>query len=292
MTPSENLRPHMDPCSGPQPGGTPLLDIRPCETRAGIRHTFLLGAFAFAVTLAVILPVVLFAKSSSRLPALAEVQGVALTDSTPVNHRARRLAVFGQEEASPDARFIANWVVDSLDNRGMSFVIVDKKNARVFVFAAGGKLLGAAPVLLGAMPGDDSVPGIGNRPVAEVRPEERTTPAGRFVGEPGRNAGGEEVVWVDYDAAVSMHRVRIVDPSQRRLERLATPSTDDNRISFGCINVPVAFFETVLSPEFNAKNGVVYVLPHTKSIREVFPAAYDPSSQSGVAKVAAVTPQM
>lgn len=56
--------------------------------------------------------------------------------------------------------------------------------------------------------------------------------------------------------------------------------------------MPVAFFETVLSPEFNARNGVIYVLPDIKSVREVFPAAYDPSSQSGVAKVSAVTPQM
>ena len=38
-------------------------------------------------------------------------------------------------------------------------------------------------------------------------PEERTTPAGRFVAERGQNLRGEDVVWIDYDAAVLMHRV-------------------------------------------------------------------------------------
>jgi hypothetical protein len=118
------------------------------------------------------------------------------------------------------------------------------------------------------------VDGIGGRPIAQVQPQERTTPAGRFVAEPGRNATGEDVVWVDYDAAVSMHRVRTTEPKERRLERLASPTTEDNRISYGCINMPVAFFENVLKPAFNASYGVVYVLPEVKPLAEVFPAAH------------------
>jgi hypothetical protein len=188
-------------------------------------------------------------------------------------------ADFRGEPASMDAVFVANWVADSGDNRGMSFVIIDKKNTHVFVFDKDAKIVGATPVLLGVQPGDDSVIGIGKRPIAEVRPEERTTPAGRFVGEPGRNATGEDVVWVDYEAAVSMHRVRIVDPKERRLERLASETTDDNRISFGCVNIPVAFFENVLSPTFKSRYGVVYVLPEIKSVREVFTAAYEPADK-------------
>ena len=181
--------------------------------------------------------------------------------------------------ASEDVRFVANWVADSRDNQHLSFVIIDKKNAHVYVFDASAKLLGATPVLLGAAQGDDSVAGIGQRPIDKVLPQERTTPAGRFMGEPGRNTTGEDVVWVDYGAAVSMHRVRIVDSNERRLERLATPTTQDNRISFGCINIPVAFYENVLSPQFKAKYGVVYVLPELKSVHEVFTTAYDPAEK-------------
>jgi len=222
---------------------------------------------AFAV-LALTLP-----PQASR-PELA-LQSIAARAGLP------RSADFKHELASGDAQFVANWVADSRDNRGMAFVIIDKRNTRVFVFDADASLLGATPVLLGVAPGDDSVTGIGKRPIAEVQPQERTTPAGRFVGEPGRNATGENVVWVDYDAAVSMHRVRVVDPRERRLERLATPSTDDNRISYGCVNVPVQFFENVLSPVFSQRYGVVYVLPEVKALGDVFPGAYDPLKLQG-----------
>jgi hypothetical protein len=119
-----------------------------------------------------------------------------------------RTADFAGETASDDARQVADWVVASGDNRKLFFVILDKANTKVFVFEPSGKLRSATPVLIGAARGDDSVTGIGGRPIAQVEPHERTTPAGRFLGEPGRNTLGEDVVWVDYEAAVSMHRVR------------------------------------------------------------------------------------
>ena len=59
-------------------------------------------------------------------------------------------------------------------------------------------------------------------------------------------------MWVDYDAAVSMHRVITSNPAERRLQRLASPTPKDNRISYGCINLPAAFFDKVLSPTVNS----------------------------------------
>lgn len=106
--------------------------------------------------------------------------------------------------------------------------------------------------------------------MAEIRPEERTTPAGRFEAEMGRNTQGEDILWVDYDAAVSLHRVRPTNPLERRLERLASKTPADNRISYGCINVPAAFYDAVVKPLFAARNGVVYVLPEIRPMREVF----------------------
>ena len=181
-------------------------------------------------------------------------------------------ADFNGQAASRDAQQLAQWVARSGDNHHLNFVILDKRDARVFVFDRQAHLIGASAVLLGAAAGDDSVIGIGKRAIADVRPEERTTPAGRFDAEPGRNSSGEDVLWVDYDAAVSMHRVRIVDPVERRLERLASPTPADNRISYGCINVPVRFFENTIAHTFKGQRGVVYVLPEVKSLRAVFPA--------------------
>jgi len=169
-----------------------------------------------------------------------------------------------------DAQRIAQAAVAARDNAGGAFAVVDKKAASVFVFDAKGTLLGASPVLLGLARGDDSVPGIGERPMAKIRLHERTTPAGRFASEPGRNTGGEDIVWVDYDAAISMHRVRTTNKADRRLERLASPTIADNRISYGCINVPAAFYDAYVKPALGQRRGVVYVVPESSPVAAHF----------------------
>lgn len=181
---------------------------------------------------------------------------------------------FGQERASQDARHVADWVIDARDNRGLPFAIVDKVDAKVYVFYADGRLRGAAPVLLGSAIGDDSVPGIGQRKLASILPEERTTPAGRFVADLDKNLHGKPMLWVDYDSAVSLHPVITSKADERRAERLASSTPLDNRISYGCINVPADFFKHVVSPAFTKTSGIVYVLPETRSPQQVF-ASYD-----------------
>ena len=190
-------------------------------------------------------------------------------------------ADFEQEHKSRNAQHLADWVVDSGDNRCMPFVIVDKIDAKAFVFNADGRLRGAAPVLLGLARGDDAIPGIGDMKLSDIRPEERVTPAGRFVASLGLNFHGKDVLWVDYDGAVSMHRVVTHNPKERRLERLASRNPLDHRISYGCINVPVKFYEDVVSPSFTGTHGIVYVLPDTRSISEIFESYYDVESRRG-----------
>ena len=63
-----------------------------------------------------------------------------------------------------------------------------------------------------------------------------------------------------------MHRVRLVDPKERRLERLASPDPAERRISYGCINVPVAFFDSVVWPLLGSTRAVVYVLPEVRDV--------------------------
>ncbi len=192
----------------------------------------------------------------------------------PLPARLPKYANFERARATREARQVADWVVDSGDNRKLPFAIVDKSDARVFVFDAHGQLRGTAPALLGLTLGDDAVPGIGDRPLSSIRPEERTTPAGRFVAALDRNLRGKEILWVDYDSAVSMHPVITTNREERRAQRLATPTPLDNRISYGCINVPALFFDNVVRPAFTGTNGIVYVLPETRSAHEVF-SSYD-----------------
>lgn len=201
---------------------------------------------------------------------LSALGGAAFTSNIDVVvHRSKR-ANFKQESASHQARQVADWAVDSGDNRRMPFVIVDKTDAKVFVFYANGLLRGAAPALIGLAIGDYAVPGIGNRKLSTIRPEERTTPAGRFVASLGRNLHGKEILWVDYVGAVSIHPVVTTKPKERRAQRLATPTPLDNRISYGCINVPANFFKNVVYQAFTGTDGIVYVLPEIISNSEVF----------------------
>jgi hypothetical protein len=194
---------------------------------------------------------------------------IALASSAGTAGAARNDA----QALAPDATRLVSWIARTADHRNASFLIVDKRHARVLVFDASAKLVADAPVLLGAARGDDSVPGIGERKIADIKPYERTTPAGRFDAEAGRNLQGEDIVWVDYDAAVSMHRVRATNPRERRLQRLASPTIDDNRISYGCINVPAAFYDAYVSPLFRGGHrAIIYVLPETRSLEQTFPA--------------------
>jgi hypothetical protein len=176
----------------------------------------------------------------------------------------------GQSASQPVGRAAA-WVVASSDNHGLPFVIVDKVAAKVFVFNARGRLQASSPALLGLARGDKSVPGIGDRKLSAIRPEERTTPAGRFVAALGNDLGEKDILWVDYEDAISMHRVIAGNANDHRLKRLASPSILDNRITYGCVNVPVKFYESVVKPAFTGTSGIVYILPEVEPIGTVFP---------------------
>jgi hypothetical protein len=178
---------------------------------------------------------------------------------------------------SEQAARIANWVIATGDNRGQPFAIVDKGSAQVMVFTADGSLKGAAPALLGLAIGDQSTPGVGDRELSDIAPEERTTPAGRFVAGYGPAAKGKTVLWVDYATAISLHPVINTNRKEQRPKRLKSPGVEDNRITFGCINVAPGFYKTVVKPTFADGNGVFYVLPEIMPLEMAFPGIEGPS---------------
>ena len=167
---------------------------------------------------------------------------------------------------------MAAWASDTGDNHGLPFVIVDKLAAEVFVYDADGQMLGAAPALLGFARGDQSTPGVGDRELSDIRPADRTTPAGRFMSGFGAGGASHKVFWVDYGTAISLHAVIKGTPKEHRAQRLRSATPKDNRITFGCINVPTAFYQHVVLPTFKGSNAVVYILPEKRPIEEVFPS--------------------
>jgi hypothetical protein len=187
--------------------------------------------------------------------------------SVPVAHKPVN---FGQESASKNVHRVADWIISSNNNQQMPFIIIDKTEAKVFVFHANGQLRGAAAALLGISIGDDAAAGIGEQKLATIPTHQRTTPAGRFVASLSKNLHSEEILWVDYETSISLHRVHTTNLKEQRGQRLASATPADNRISFGCINVPVKFYTGVVSPTFTGTYGVVYVLPEVRSLQEVF----------------------
>ena len=220
-------------------------------------------------------------RESDRVLAILEdrVQGIraSLPRSTlppvqvpPPDEPRLSAADFGVVEPTPAARHMADWVVERRDNGRMPFIVLDKRDARLYVFEASGRLIDQTPVLLGAAHGDETYPGIGDVPIADVKPYQRTTAAGRFVTRPGLDADHTDVVWLDYDAALAMHRVINKVKSEHRLQRLASANPRMRRISWGCINIPIAFFDSYISPVFGKRSGVTYVIPERKTFEAVF----------------------
>ncbi len=165
---------------------------------------------------------------------------------------------------------LAGWVVSANDNVGYPFAVIDKAAAQILVFGGDGRLRGAAPGLFGSAVGDHTAPGVAGVALREIPGRDRTTPAGRFVGGFGPSVDAGRVLWVDYDSAVSIHPTATGVPAEKRVERLASPEPDDNRITHGCINVSPEFYEQVIRPTFE-KGGVFYILPDADPIEQTFP---------------------
>lgn len=177
---------------------------------------------------------------------------------------------FTDVKASEAAREVGDWVVATGDNLELPFLIIDKTHARVFAFDAEGVPRGSAPVLIGLTRGDISPAGIGQRRLADIAPADRVTPAGRFISALGNDLGPQDILWIDYDAGISLHRVVSGNVADRRFQRLSSAATNDNRITYGCINVAANFFESVVRPLLKGTNGMVYILPEVRPLRDVF----------------------
>lgn len=178
------------------------------------------------------------------------------------------------EAPSPSAatRQLAAQVLLAGDHRQRPFAVVDKHAATVAVYSARGQLVGTSGALLGQAPGDRSMPGVGLRTErGQLRGSDMTTKAGRFETEPGLHISGDRVVWIDYDDALAIHRVRAGPQRADRLQRLAQGSAAERRVSAGCVVVSEAFFDQVIGPVLGRTRGVVYVMPEQGAWQAMWP---------------------
>lgn len=172
-------------------------------------------------------------------------------------------------DPSMEVQRVTHWIREAGDNGGMPYLVIDKTNAIAYAYTRAGRLQAYAPVLLGMTKGDRLL--APNSATMEVMGEDqRITPAGRFVARLAIDSNGVELLVLDYDASISLHAVVKGKPYEHRAERLASLTSDDNRISFGCINAPILFYNEVVSPAFKGTRGVVYVLPESGPAAQLF----------------------
>lgn len=153
---------------------------------------------------------------------------------------------------------------DARDNR--PFAVVDKRAATLSVYEADGRLVGRTPALLGLTPGDVEPASARGKDPSALQAHERVTPAGRFEAQPGRNLSGERIVWFDYGANLSIHRLRPAPASQHRPERLQSARLQDRRVTLGCVVVDPAFFDQVVLPTLGSGPALVYILPERQQL--------------------------
>ena len=216
------------------------------------------------------------ATSQQSTPIDLATPPAATQQSTPVGPAAHQAttqqwysADVAMQSASDEIKRVARWISESGDNGGMPYLLVDKVNAEVFAFSSVGQLQAMAPALLGMSHGDRLL-APNTAQMSQMPPQVRITPAGRFVSRLAIDSHGKELLVLDYDASISMHPVIKGTPAEHRAERLASLTPADNRISYGCINVPPAFYTTFVHSAFNQTKGIVYVLPETSTASQLF----------------------
>jgi hypothetical protein len=190
-------------------------------------------------------------------------------------------ASFGIIKPSATAAIVADWIVGTKDAKGKPFFVVDKPSATAYIFDAAGKLQGAAPVLLGQNSKADVLPASGiDKTIEQTTKAEKVTPAGRFEGKVTPNAEyGSILTFLKLaNSVLAMHKTYLGSASERRQQRLDSPTAEDNFVSYGCINIDAKFYKQFVETGFK-DGGVMYITPMTQSLESTFQglAKYTPT---------------
>ena len=183
--------------------------------------------------------------------------------------------------ATPTETATVQHIVNSGDNQGRPIIVADKKAGTLTLYTPTGVELNSTSALFGRAKGD-------------FISQANTTPSGRYDLSYETNINNRaygnsaQVLRVDgrlqgnNAGNIAIHRVL-----KGREGRLASSTAADNRISYGCINIPADFYDAHFDRDVNA---VVYVLPETDAGRTgVFAGV--PAIDPTVAETK-VTPQM
>ena len=175
----------------------------------------------------------------------------------------------GATEVTPTVASIANHALNT--GNGSAFMVIDKPNATLYAYDKEGNLVGTTAALTGKAFGDVATDA--NKAIEDYTDTDKITPAGKFTGNFSFNEDYGSVValaeTVNEQTFVAVHRTYLGNPSEKRAERLATPTVADNRVSYGCINVPSEFYDSVVA-EYFVNPSQIYVMPDQSDAKKFF----------------------
>jgi hypothetical protein len=176
-----------------------------------------------------------------------------------------------KSKMSPLAQDVYGAMAPVAMKTGKWFMVADKPNGMMHIFKEDGSHALSDPTLYGKDIGDvlDKVSSLEGGP--------KITPAGKFTMKesPADYAGKTSLILVeskDHTGYVAIHAADTSTPSENRLGRLASATTEDNRISYGCINTKHDTFINKIKPNIsNLDGGLIFVLPDaTETTAEMF----------------------
>jgi hypothetical protein len=153
----------------------------------------------------------------------------------------------------------------AMENVHDSYIVIDKPSAEMYVFNSSNELITSMPVLLGKDKGEEPNRADASSPIAS----HATTPAGKF------QLGKIGITDVNKDDS-TLYQGRIISllgsdnlalhmtypgEYEKRTKALNTPTLEDKRMSWGCINISPKNFDKYIKPYFNKGNQNLFITP-------------------------------
>jgi hypothetical protein len=168
-----------------------------------------------------------------------------------------------KSKMSPLAQDVYGAMAPVAMKSGKWFMVADKPNGMMHIFKEDGSHALSDPTLYGKDKGDVM------EAVSSLEGGAKITPAGKFTlqSKPSEYAGKQMLVLVeskDSTGYIAIHAADTSDLSENRLGRLDTPTAEDNRVSYGCINTKHDTFVNKIVPNIDSLDGgLIFVLPET-----------------------------
>jgi hypothetical protein len=162
---------------------------------------------------------------------------------------------------SPLAQDVYSAMAPDAMKSGKWFMVADKPNGMMHIFKEDGSHALSDPTLYGKDKGDVM------EAVSSLEGGAKITPAGKFTLKSMKSeyAGKQMLVLVeskDSTGYIAIHAADVSTPSENRLGRLDTPTAEDNRVSYGCINTKHNTFVDKIVPNIDSLDGgLIFVLP-------------------------------